>query len=153
MLTDRQAMVLSDKVANELKDEPDRGLHNNPQSYDGRSSVSSGNARNTLIETLGYGKDLRRNKKRERVNLKERRSSSISADNVNNTPETVLSKTPLIQEAWNESESSGEDKRKNQHGTISSEILNSESVGGRGAKIGRLSQEVNENKLAMLKLT
>ena len=101
-----------------------------------------------MIETLGYGKDLRRNKKRERINVKEgRRSSSISADNVNNTPETVMSKTPLIQEAWNESDSSGEEKRKNQHGTVSSEILNSEvSHGGRA--VGRLSQEVNENKLA-----
>ena len=147
-------MLLSDKVANELKDEPERSGHNNPQSYDGRSSVSSSNARSTLIETLGYGKDLRRNKKRERINVKEqRRSSSISADNVNNTPEPVLSKTPLIAEAWNESESSGEEKRKIQIGTntISSEILNSESHGGRA--VGRLSQEVNENKLAQLKLT
>ena len=108
-----------------------------------------------MIETLGYGKDLRKNKKRERINVKEgRRSSSISADNVNNTPETVVSKTPLIQEAWNESDSSGEEKRKNQHGhgTVSSEILNSEvSHGGRA--LGRRSQEVNENKLAQLKLT
>ena len=83
----------------------------------------------------------------DRNNFKEvRRSSSISADNVNKgTPETAREMmTQLIPEE-NESGSSVNDKRMNQHGSVGSEVLN----GGRG----RLSQEVNEKQLAQLKLT
>ena len=67
-----------------------------------------------MIETLGHGKDIRRNKKRERINVvKERRSSSISADNVNQAAEVGASNTPLIQEDMNESGSSANEKRTN----------------------------------------
>ena len=149
-LTDRQALILSDRVANELQDSPDRSDSRSRQSLS-----SAHHARQQLTETLGHGNDIRRNRKRERIDVKEgRRSSSISADNVHKgTPETVLSATHQIQEDLNESGSSENemDQRLNQHGSVGSDVLNSGSNGRGGA--GRLSQEVNENKLAQLKLT
>lgn len=49
------------------------------------------------MDTIGLGKDIRKNKKRDKINIKEqRRSSSISADNVASTPDPEISKTPLI---------------------------------------------------------
>ena len=150
MMSDRQAQILSEQVAKEVEEDVLR-TDNSPLLA--RSSVSSGGARHTLLDALGHGKDVRRDQKRDRHNAKElRRSSSISADNVASTPEQESSKTPRIQEAWNESDSSGEEKRKTAHGNVSAELLHSDpSQGSRAA--GRLSTDANENRLAQLKLT
>ena len=80
MMSDRQAKILSEKVAKEVENESPKP-DNSP--LGGRSSVDSGGARQVLLDTLGHGKGTRRNKKRDQQNMKEeRRSSSISADNV-----------------------------------------------------------------------
>ena len=107
-----------------------------------------------MKETLGRGQEIRRNRHRDRINIKDkRRSSSISADNVNKgTPETILSNTHQIQEDMNESGSSENEMAKNlnKHGSVGSDVLNSGSPASNTAKgKGRLSQEIDPgNKLA-----